>query len=97
MTKEKIISYLSYCSVSTSIIEELNELDTEDSFFKFFNNFTKLKVLIDSIKSSSDFSINNFKNKSYDSLNVNLNVDVCIIGGGITGISCGYYLSKNNL
>lgn len=64
LTKEKIISYLSYCSVSTSIIEELNELDIEDSFFKFFNNFTKLKVLIDSIKSSSDFSINNFKNKN---------------------------------
>ena len=45
----------------------------------------------------NSFWINNFKNKSYDSLNVNLNVDVCIIGGGITGISCGYYLAKNNL
>ena len=45
----------------------------------------------------NSFWINNFKNKSYNSLNEDLNVDVCIIGGGITGISCGYYLSKNNL
>ena len=45
----------------------------------------------------NSFWINNFKNKSYNSLNGNLNVDVCIIGGGITGISCGYYLTKNNL
>ena len=45
----------------------------------------------------NSFWINNFKNKSYNTLNEDLNVDVCIIGGGITGISCGYYLSKNNL
>lgn len=64
LNKEKIIAYLSYCDVSSSIIEELKELDCEDSFFMFFNNFTKLKVLIDSIKSSNDFSIKNFKNKN---------------------------------
>ena len=45
----------------------------------------------------NSFWINNFKSKSYPALNKDLNVDVCIIGGGITGISCGYYLSKNNL
>jgi len=45
----------------------------------------------------NSFWIDNFKNKSYNSLDKNLNVDVCIIGGGITGISCGYYLTKNNL
>ena len=44
----------------------------------------------------NSFWIDNFKNRSYDSLNEDLNVDVCIIGGGITGISCGYYLTKNN-
>ena len=33
----------------------------------------------------------------YPSINKNINVDVLIIGGGITGISCGYYLTKNNL
>lgn len=45
----------------------------------------------------NSFWIENFKSKSYDSLDKDLNVDVCIIGGGITGISCGYYLAKNNL
>lgn len=45
----------------------------------------------------NSFWIKNFKNKTYPTLNENLDVDVCIIGGGITGISCGYYLSKNNL
>lgn len=43
------------------------------------------------------FWIENFKSKSYPTLDKDLNVDVCIIGGGIAGISCGYYLSKNNL
>lgn len=45
----------------------------------------------------NSFWINNFKSKSYPTLDKDLNVDVCIIGGGITGISCGYYLSRNNL
>ena len=45
----------------------------------------------------NSFWINNFKSKSHPTLDKDLNVDVCIIGGGITGISCGYYLSKNNL
>ena len=44
----------------------------------------------------NSFWIENFKNKTYPTLNENLDVDVCIIGGGITGISCGYYLAKNN-
>lgn len=45
----------------------------------------------------NSFWIENFKTKTYPKLEQNLNVDVCIIGGGITGISCGYYLTKNNL
>jgi hypothetical protein len=45
----------------------------------------------------NSFWIENFKAKDYPSLKENLNTDACIIGGGITGISCGYYLSKNNL
>lgn len=64
LSKDKIISYLSYCDVTSSILDELKELDESDSFFMFFNNFTKLKVLIDSIKNSNDFSIKNFKNKN---------------------------------
>ena len=45
----------------------------------------------------NSFWLDNFKTKSYPELDKDLNVDVCIIGGGITGISCGYYLAKNNL
>lgn len=32
--------------------------------------------------------------KNYDKLDGDENVDVCIIGGGLTGLTCGYYLSK---
>ena len=46
---------------------------------------------------NNSFWIDNYKSKTYPKLNQNLNVDVCILGGGITGLSCGYYLSKNNL
>lgn len=34
---------------------------------------------------------------SYPKLDSNLNTDVCIIGGGITGISCAYKLAKQGL
>lgn len=34
---------------------------------------------------------------SYSKLNSNLITDVCIIGGGITGVSCAYKLSKQGL
>ena len=43
----------------------------------------------------SSFWKDNLEIKKYPSLTKNLNTDVCIIGGGITGISCGYYLAKN--
>lgn len=45
----------------------------------------------------NSFWIENFKTKTYPKLDKNLNVDVCIIGGGLTGISCAYYLSKAGL
>ncbi len=45
----------------------------------------------------NSFWIENFKKKTYPTLDKDLNVDVCIIGGGLTGLSCAYYLSKNNL
>ena len=32
--------------------------------------------------------------RKYRTLDKNIEVDVCIIGGGITGISTAYYLSK---
>ncbi len=33
-------------------------------------------------------------NQDFNQLKENIEVDVCIIGGGLTGISAGYYLSK---
>lgn len=35
--------------------------------------------------------------ESFKSLEENQEADVCIIGGGITGLSIAYYLSKTNL
>lgn len=35
------------------------------------------------------------KNRSFQRLANDINVDVCIIGGGLTGLSVGYYLSKH--
>ncbi len=35
--------------------------------------------------------------KNYDSLDKDICVDVCIVGGGITGISTAYLLSKAGL
>jgi len=35
--------------------------------------------------------------KKFQSLEDNEKADVCIIGGGITGLSTAYYLSKTNM
>ena len=35
--------------------------------------------------------------KSFESLDTNISTDVCIIGAGIFGLTCGYYLSKAGL
>ena len=36
-------------------------------------------------------------NKNFESLNADISVDVCIVGAGIFGLTCGYYLSKTGL
>ncbi len=41
--------------------------------------------------------IDSVKNKNFSSLDKNIDVDVCVVGGGITGISTAYYLSKAGL
>ena len=41
-------------------------------------------------------SVKNYNN-NFSSLNKNINADVCIIGGGITGVSTAYLLSKAGL
>lgn len=43
------------------------------------------------------FWIENFKTEKYKKLENNINTEVAIIGGGITGISSAYYLSKKGL
>ena len=47
-----------------------------------------MSLWIDSVKS--------FKT-NFNSLDKDINVDVCVIGGGITGISTAYLLSKAGL
>lgn len=47
-----------------------------------------MSLWIDSVKS--------FKT-NFNSLDKDINVDVCIVEGGITGISTAYLLSKNGL
>lgn len=37
----------------------------------------------------------NSDNKNYENLNKDISTDVCIIGAGIFGLTCGYYLSKS--
>ena len=39
----------------------------------------------------------NVGNKNFETLNKNISTDVCIIGAGIFGLTCGYYLSKSGL
>lgn len=39
----------------------------------------------------------NFINKNFNCLNDDISTDVCIIGAGIFGLTCGYYLSKAGL
>lgn len=34
------------------------------------------------------------KNQKYESLEKDISTDVCIIGGGLTGLTSAYYLSK---
>lgn len=46
----------------------------------------------------NSFWLNSVKNKPYFSeLKENKSCDVCIVGAGIFGLTCGYYLSKNGI
>ncbi len=45
---------------------------------------------------NESFWLSTEERKKYKKLENNIECDVCVIGGGITGISCAYYLSKNN-
>ena len=47
-----------------------------------------LSYWIDSAKESK---------KTFPKLEENIQADVCIIGGGLTGLTTAYYLSKTNL
>ena len=39
----------------------------------------------------------NLNNRQFDSLNKDISTDICIIGAGMFGLTCGYYLSKTGL
>ena len=47
------------------------------------------------MENNKSFWLDTEKREEYKSLNENIECDVCIIGGGMAGISCSYYLSKN--
>lgn len=49
------------------------------------------------MENNKSFWLDTTQRKKYSELKENIECDVCVIGGGITGISCAYYLSKNNL
>ncbi len=48
------------------------------------------------MKNNKSFWLDTVKRNKYSELKENIECDVCVIGGGITGISCAYYLTKNN-
>ena len=48
-------------------------------------------------KNNNSIWLKSINPKEYKSIEHNLRTEVCIIGGGITGISTAYYLSKHGL
>lgn len=46
------------------------------------------------MKINNSFWLNSFKTEKFNALEKDIKVDVCIVGGGLTGISTAYYLSK---
>lgn len=74
LTKENVINYLIIEGVKSDIINELTDLDENDSFFMFFNDFTKLKVLLESIRNSKEFTIENYKNLSSPEIQIYKNI-----------------------
>ena len=38
--------------------------------------------------------LNDFSNQKFKSLKENIETDICIVGAGIFGLTCAYYLSK---
>lgn len=49
------------------------------------------------MKNNKSFWLETVKTNQYKGVEENIECDVCVIGGGITGLSCAYYLTKNNL
>ena len=46
----------------------------------------------------SSFWLDSVKNTpSFSSLDKDIKSDVCIVGGGLLGLTCGYYLSQNGV
>lgn len=51
----------------------------------------------DYVKGEAIFTSINEVPKQYNYLTCNLETEVIIVGGGVTGCICGYYLAKNNI
>lgn len=50
------------------------------------------------LKNNESIWLENNKNiREYRTLNQNIQADVCVIGGGIAGLSTAYYLSKEGM
>ena len=47
------------------------------------------------MENNKSFWLSTNERKEYNELSDDIECDVCVIGGGIAGISCAYYLSKN--
>ena len=45
----------------------------------------------------NSFWLSNFNKTNFENLNTDVSCDVCIIGAGIFGITCSYYLAKRGL
>ena len=49
------------------------------------------------MENNNSFWLETNQRKKYAALQEDVSCDVCVIGGGITGISCAYYLTKQGI
>lgn len=60
-------------------------------FFIFVTYYSQRDVIV-----LSSYWLNSIKEQpKFNKIDKNYQCDICIIGGGLTGLSCGYYLSCN--
>lgn len=57
LDKHNILCYLKGAGINDGILASMANLEDTHAFFAFFNNFTKLNVLLESIRNSVDFDL----------------------------------------